>query len=398
MSNSLSVLNLLTRQEETAIPVGNTPLFLALSADGATAYVTNGGSNSVSVVNLDTKQVVDTITVGTQPHGIVITPDGSTAYVANRGSNTISVLDLATRQQTTTIPTGSSPVDVVLTTAFTPQIASKTATDPSWLEYDGSAYTRHYPHGTRVRFNSDGTHASTVDRHGNRTSYTYNPDGTTATMSITPASSNDPVWIWTFSYQNGALAKIVDPAGRTTAFTIDGNQHLTSIQGPDAAIRTFAYDARGLMTHDTDELGNSTTHVYDEYGRITQITEAPSVIVDAASGQSSAGQTTTRFFPSDVAAPFLNDSATGTPETPATAPPTAADITARVEYERGSLSGQLDRWGRWIEKTDALNQTTSYERDEAGRIMKRTNPDGSCEEFTYDALGNLLTTARMGAA
>ncbi len=396
-ANSLSVLNLLTRQEEVAIPVGTTPLFLALSPDGATAYVTNSGSNSVSVVDCDAKQVTDSITVGTQPHGIVITPDGSTAYVANRGSNTISVLDLATRQQTATIPTGGSPVDVALTTVFSPQIVSKTATDPSWLDDDGSAYTRYYPNGTSVRFNSDGTHASTQDRHGTRTSYTYNADGTTATMSITPAGKSDPAWTWTFSYQNGALAEILDPAGRTTTFTIDGNHHLTAIHGPDGTARTFAYDARGLMTHDTDELGNSTTHIYDEYGRITQITEAPGVIFDAASGQSSAGQTATRFFPSDVAAPFLNDSATGTPDAPATTPPTAADITARVEYERGSLTGQLDTWGRWIEKTDALNQTTTYERDEAGRVLKRTNPDGSCEEFTYDALGNLLTTARMGA-
>jgi YVTN family beta-propeller protein len=84
------------------------------------AYVTTSGSlgNSdfVSVIDTATNAVVATIPVGFSPFHIAITPDGARAYVANQGStNTVSVIDTATNRVLATIPGGFSPVGVAIT-------------------------------------------------------------------------------------------------------------------------------------------------------------------------------------------------------------------------------------------------------------------------------------------
>ena len=68
---------------------------VAISPDGARAYVNNHDSGTVSVINTASNTVVDTITVGSGPYGIAITPDGNRAYVASY-DGTVSVIDTAT--------------------------------------------------------------------------------------------------------------------------------------------------------------------------------------------------------------------------------------------------------------------------------------------------------------
>jgi len=49
------------------------------------------------------------IPVGDTPLGIALTPDGTRAYVANRGSDTVSVIDTVTDTVIARIPTGPVP-------------------------------------------------------------------------------------------------------------------------------------------------------------------------------------------------------------------------------------------------------------------------------------------------
>jgi YD repeat-containing protein len=57
----------------------------------------------------------------------------------------------------------------------------------------------------------------------------------------------------------------------------------------------------------------------------------------------------------------------------------------------------LDKWGRWLDKTDALGQTTTYTRDDAGNLLQRTYPDGSYDVYTYDPNQNLLSATQGDA-
>jgi RHS repeat-associated protein len=141
------------------------------------------------------------------------------------------------------------------------------------------------------------------------------------------------------------------------------------------------------MTHETDENGNTTEHVYDQYGRVTQVIE---LMPDGT-------QEVTTLTTADTGYPLLNDSPIGDPDTPAPAVPTSADLIERIEDSQGSVSGHTDRWGRWLDETDENGDTTTYQRDDAGRVVQKTSPDGSCEEYDYDHLGNKVFSSRMDA-
>lgn len=51
--------------------------------------------------------------------------------------------------------------------------------------------------------------------------------------------------------------------------------------------------------------------------------------------------------------------------------------------------------GRPTSITDELNRTTTYQYDGAGRLLRRTEPEGNYVQFTYDARGNLTSTTRV---
>jgi YVTN family beta-propeller protein len=61
------------------------------------AYIANSGSDSVSVIDTATNTVVGPpIPVGSTPIGVAVNPAGTRVYVANSGSNSVSVIDTAT--------------------------------------------------------------------------------------------------------------------------------------------------------------------------------------------------------------------------------------------------------------------------------------------------------------
>src|SRR5215469_8696922 len=77
---------------------GSSPNSIAVSPDGATLYVTNGGANSVAVIRLTTdvdggnglnasSQLKGLIPTGWYPNSVSVSRDGSTLYVVNGKSN-----------------------------------------------------------------------------------------------------------------------------------------------------------------------------------------------------------------------------------------------------------------------------------------------------------------------
>jgi len=274
-----------------------------------------------------------------------------------------------------------------------------TGTDHSRLEHNPNTggYLRTYPDGTKVYFKPDGAHDYTLDRLGNKTTYTYNADGAVATMTFTPAGASAPSHTWNFSYTGGKLSSITDPAGRATAFTVDGNGHLIQAAFPDGTSRQFAYDGRGLLTQQTDQRGEITSYSYDAYGRIQSTTSPQRQVFDPATGQTQVIQEVRTFTPSDTGYALINDSIVGDPANPAPAVPKSADLVDRVAYTRGGISGHTNEWGSWLDETDAVGRTTTYQRDGADNPIHQTNPDGTCVSRTYDDKGNLLSSTELDA-
>lgn len=83
---------------------------VALSADGALAYVTNGDGDDVSVVDTATLKITDSIPVsGHDPDAIILDPASGHVLAMDGHSNSISVIDPDQRKQVASIALPGNP-------------------------------------------------------------------------------------------------------------------------------------------------------------------------------------------------------------------------------------------------------------------------------------------------
>jgi YVTN family beta-propeller protein len=119
-SDTITPIDTATNTAGAPVTVGSTPVRIAITPNGATAYVVNQGSNSVTPVTTSTGVAGTPVPVGNSPSAIAITPDGSTAYVANSGTldapgDTMTPINLATGTAETPIAVGSFPSSIGIT-------------------------------------------------------------------------------------------------------------------------------------------------------------------------------------------------------------------------------------------------------------------------------------------
>jgi YVTN family beta-propeller protein len=108
-SNTLSLVDPISRTVLSEISVGVDPRTVAVDDTGARAYVANRGSNSVSVVDLATRARIAQVTVGNQPYGIVVSPGGDKIYLAEQGANQVRVLNPSTFATLSVVPVADRP-------------------------------------------------------------------------------------------------------------------------------------------------------------------------------------------------------------------------------------------------------------------------------------------------
>jgi YVTN family beta-propeller protein len=99
------------------------PIGIAITPDGAYAYVVINDFaftcfGQVEVIATASNTVVTTVPVGTSPVGVAITPDGAFAYVTNSFSFDVSVIATASNTVVATVPVGIYPVGVAITPDF----------------------------------------------------------------------------------------------------------------------------------------------------------------------------------------------------------------------------------------------------------------------------------------
>jgi YVTN family beta-propeller protein len=78
------------------IPSGSGTESVTFTQDGKTAYVAAGNSNSVTVIDVRTRQVIRTLSIAGQPLRVAVRPDGHRAYVSQFSGTSIAVIDTAT--------------------------------------------------------------------------------------------------------------------------------------------------------------------------------------------------------------------------------------------------------------------------------------------------------------
>jgi YVTN family beta-propeller protein len=129
-SNSVTPIDIATHTAGTPIPVGLSPISVAITPDGTTAYVTTLGSDGVTPIDIATNTAGTPIPVGSPSIGVAVTPDGTTAYVTTPGSGSVTPIDIATHTAGTPITLGGSATGIAIvpdqapTAAFTASATS----------------------------------------------------------------------------------------------------------------------------------------------------------------------------------------------------------------------------------------------------------------------------------
>lgn len=88
---------------------------VALTPDGARAFVANIGSGSVTAIDLVEGEILAQIPTGAGAEGIAVTPDGREVWVGNRAADTLSVIDTEWLEVRATLPCAKFPIRVEVT-------------------------------------------------------------------------------------------------------------------------------------------------------------------------------------------------------------------------------------------------------------------------------------------
>jgi YVTN family beta-propeller protein len=91
-----------------------TPVGMALSPDGKTAYVGLGRANHVAVVDVASRTVKQYVLVGKRPWGLTVSRDGKRLYVANGLSDDMTIIDTGSLKPVKTLKVGRVPYGVVI--------------------------------------------------------------------------------------------------------------------------------------------------------------------------------------------------------------------------------------------------------------------------------------------
>ena len=118
-------LQLLTLALTWSVLPSPPPMHASNTAHDPQLFVLTTFSNSVTVIDSATDQITTKIPVGQSPVRLAMTPDGLKAYVSDTASNTVCVIDTLNRIVTATIPTGHNG----------PQEITVTPDDPNEFEY-----------------------------------------------------------------------------------------------------------------------------------------------------------------------------------------------------------------------------------------------------------------------
>jgi YVTN family beta-propeller protein/YD repeat-containing protein len=106
--NSVTVVDALQHEVIGVVPIGPRPASVAVTPDGSRVLVAKSSSSpfALIVINAATLGVVGSVSLASGPQDIIVSPNGAFAYVA--AGSSVAVINLSTLSIETTIPAGAA--------------------------------------------------------------------------------------------------------------------------------------------------------------------------------------------------------------------------------------------------------------------------------------------------
>lgn len=368
-------------------------VFGKLTSNGCGLLV-RSGTGVVCFLSLDINYN-PTVFAYTDPYGRVytMTKTGQLLSIKGLDGNTL-----------TFGPNGITSSAGNLTVAFTRDAQGRIdeITDPSGKVYDytydanGDLVSVKLPGvDLPLRYEYDPGHffRKGIDARGNpEATSTYFPDG--RLQSVTDAMGKTTSY--TYDLVNNITTTIHPDNAGTTVQRFDGNGLLLSETDPLNRTKTFTYLPNRLKRTETDALNKTTTWDYDTNGQVKSITDPFNKTTAITNNQfgspvsvvNEIGKVRTLTYDAGNNLTSVRD------EVGSTMASTYDDKGNAVTFTDGdgkTTRFTYDAFGNLVSKADALGRTMSYTYDNMGRMLTMTDARG-VTRYTYDSLGRLLTT------
>ena len=311
-------------------------------------------------------------------------------------------------------------------------------TSPAGIKYEFTTNEEGYitaiqlPNGSTLSYAYDGNGnlISYTDANGAVTRYEYD-DAHRMTawydangMRIVQNVYDDQGRVTTQTDANGGVSSLAYKDGQTVATDANGNQTVyyyddqmrtVKVKNPDSTTRTMEYNAENQLESETDELGHTTGHQYDEAGNETCQTrfdgkkktwdydENHHVIRESGYDGIATEYTYDKSgnlltitiagklqhtYTVDAQGRILTD--TDANGNTITYTYSGARLITMTDAKGNRTSYSYNAHGLLTEMTDTLGGVTVYTYDAEGRKTGETSADGEHTGYTFDASGNVM--------
>ncbi len=245
--------------------------------------------------------------------------------------------------------------------------------------------------------NDQGDIVRKTDPDGNVTDYSYDKQGQLTGVWFPDNSCHRLVWnergqlleeqlpnggVKRYRYDHlGRQVAREDEHGALTEYQWDSVGRLTRVVLPAGAAREYSYNPYGKITSERDELGHVTRYEY-----------ADGLHLISRRINADGSQVNYRY---DNVRLLLTEIENEVGETYTLDYHLNGLIQQEVGFDGQRTAYAYDLNGNLQEKTehgdDGSQLVTRYERDHAGRLVRKTLPDGNAVDYAYDRQGNLLS-------
>ncbi|OEC32750.1 YD repeat-containing protein [Pseudomonas cuatrocienegasensis] len=353
-------------------------------ANGTRTHVYNGANRTVAVTNTAGM----TTTQAYDTAGRLISLSQSAASLVTRATQ--YTYDAAGRLVMTQDPTG------VRTYTFYDEAGRVSA------QVDGIGAVVEYSYNAAGQKTQEKQYATLAD-----TSTWFSGTAVTKTLAQVRPSATANDRSTTYAYDAaGRLSTQTNAAGTVTTYTYDGQSRLIAQQTGDRVVRSF-YDAAGRLTGQLDGEGYLREQVYDSVGRLVQVIRYATVTTpeQRAAGtlallRPEAGENLQTWYFYDAMGRqigSIDEQQFVTETVYDEAANLRRDIRYGTVYVQGVTLTTDFATVRDVVSATGVKQTTTTAFDAMGRVGQRTATDGTITAYEYDSAGRLIKqTAAQG--